>query len=199
MAQANLNQTEVRTRFLECYSNIQREGADKLLAWLNASDFFVAPASTKYHLNCEGGLALHSLNVYTRLLALLETEKHEFPADTVAICGLLHDICKIGVYHVEMRNKKDESGKWIQVPYYTYEDKLPYGHGEKSEYIVSKFIPSLTREESIAIRWHMGFSDPSFKGGDQSVGNAFNLYPLATMLHLADMQATYLDERPVAL
>lgn len=113
--------------------------------------------------------------------------------ETIAICGLLHDICKANFYAVEMRNRKNDQGRWEQYPFYVVDDKLPYGHGEKSVYIVSGFM-RLSREEAMAIRWHMGFSDNDFKGGGYSVGNAFEKFPLAVLLHIADLQATYLDE-----
>ena len=113
--------------------------------------------------------------------------------ETIAICGLLHDICKANFYAVEMRNRKNDQGRWEQYPFYVVDDKLPYGHGEKSVYIVSGFM-RLSREEAMAIRWHMGFSDTDFKGGGYSVGNAFEKFPLALLTHMADLQATYLDE-----
>ena len=113
--------------------------------------------------------------------------------ETIAICGLLHDICKANFYAVEMRNRKNEQGQWEKYPFYVVNDQLPYGHGEKSVYIISDFM-KLTREEAMAIRWHMGFSDNDFKAGGFSVGNAFEKFPLALLTHMADLQATYLDE-----
>lgn len=102
-------------------------------------------------------------------------------------------LCKANFYTVEMRNRKNEQGQWEKYPYYVVDDQLPYGHGEKSVYIISGFM-KLTREEAMAIRWHMGFSDTDFKGGGFSVGNAFGKFPLAVLTHIADLQATYLDE-----
>ena len=187
-------------RFVLSYrSHISRAGSDKLLNWLTTSDFFTAPASTRFHLARAGGLVEHSLHVYDRLHSLFT---HEFsptsplsPAqeETIAICGLLHDICKVNFYKTEMRNRKNESGQWEQYPFYIVDDTLPYGHGEKSVYIISGFM-RLSREEAMAVRWHMGFSDSDFKAGGYSVGNAFAKYPLALLTHIADMQATYLDE-----
>ena len=187
-------------RFVLSYrSHISRAGADKLFNWLTTSDFFTAPASTRFHLARTGGLVEHSLHVYDRLLSLFTQEFSPTsplsPAqeETIAICGLLHDICKVNFYKTEMRNRKNESGQWEQYPFYVVEDTLPYGHGEKSVYIISGFM-KLSREEAMAIRWHMGFSDNDFKSGGYSVGNAFSKYPLALLTHIADMQATYLDE-----
>ena len=190
----------MKDKFIKAYTeNITRPGADKLLAWIESSDFFTAPASTRFHLSSPGGLLGHSLHVFERMKAICANEATITPGfnepsmETIAICGLLHDICKANFYAVEMRNRKNDQGRWEQYPFYVVDDKLPYGHGEKSVYIVSGFI-RLSREEAMAIRWHMGFSDNDFKGGGYSVGNAFEKFPLAVLLHIADLQATYLDE-----
>ncbi len=175
-------------------NNVSRDGIDRLIDWLNSSDFFVAPASTRYHLSEAGGLCQHSLNVYERLEKLMITEYGEggYNPESVAICALLHDICKTGYYKVEMRNVK-EDGVWIQKPYYTVDDQLPYGHGEKSVYMINGYI-RLTREEAMAINWHMGGFDARVQGGSIDYSNAYNKFPLAVMLHIADLQATFLDE-----
>ena len=192
----------MKDRFVEIYNDkIHRPGADKLLAWLQKTDFFTAPASTRFHLSEPGGLVTHSVHVYERLRELCAHENDrggygplmDGDEETIAICGLLHDVCKADCYRIEMRNRKNEQGKWEQVPYYTFKDQLPYGHGEKSVYIISGFM-CLSREEAMAIRWHMGFSDVAFKGGSYSIGDAFNMYPLAVLTHIADLEATYLDE-----
>ena len=141
----------------------------------------------------------HSVHVYERLKALCELEEtltpmHQGPtAEAIAVCGLLHDICKANFYGVEMRNRKNEQGKWEQYPFYIVNDQLPYGHGEKSVYIINGFM-KLTREEAMAIRWHMGGFDESVKGGSHAMSDAFSQFPLAVLLHVADLQATYLDE-----
>ena len=175
----------MKDKFIKAYTeNITRPGADKLLAWIESSDFFTAPASTR---------------VFERMKAICANEATITPGfnepsmETIAICGLLHDICKANFYAVEMRNRKNDQGRWEQYPFYVVDDKLPYGHGEKSVYIISGFM-RLSREEAMAIRWHMGFSDNDFQGGGYSVGNAFDKFPLAVLLHIADLQATYLDE-----
>ena len=180
---------------------IKREGADKLLDYLmNRSDFFTAPASSKFHNDFEGGLLDHSLNVHKRLVRLLEAEygdgwKEVFSPETVAIVGLLHDVCKINYYKVSYRNvKNDETGQWEKKPFYSVEDDLPYGHGEKSVYIIGGFM-KLTREEAMAINWHMGGFDDRVRGGSYTVGTAYYRYPLAALAHTADFLATYLDEK----
>ena len=191
-----------KDEFIELYSrHIQRESADKLLEYLlsKSSDFFTAPASMRYHGSYEGGLVEHSLNVYECLVDFLERprlrDKYQFdyPPESVAIAALLHDICKINTYKPGTRNVKDESGKWQSVPSYDYDDKLPYGHGEKSVYIITGFM-RLTREESFAIRYHMGFSGIEDK---RAIGEAFERFPLAWALNVADMEATYFMEGKV--
>ena len=189
---------EIKQEFISIYrENIKREGADKLLDYLtNRCDFFTAPASTRYHCCFEGGLAQHSLNVYECLVQYLARErvkeqyKLSYDNETVAIVALLHDICKVDTYVRDFRNVKNEQGQWERVPTYRTEDKLPYGHGEKSVYMISGFM-RLSREEAMAIRWHMGFSGNEDAG---LVGRAFGAYPLAFALSTADMEATYFLE-----
>lgn len=193
----------MKDRFIEIYRDkITRPGADKLLNWIESTDFFEAPASTRFHLARPGGLVEHSVHVYERLQEIVELEKgysdkfclsSTVDGETIAVCGLLHDICKANFYDVEMRNRKNAQGQWEQYPFYVVNDQLPYGHGEKSVYIASGFM-KLTREEAMAIRWHMGAFDDSVKGGSYAMGGAFEKFPLALLLHIADMQATYLDE-----
>lgn len=189
-----------KDRFLDIYQGVvHREGAERLLAWLQTTDFFSAPASTRFHLAEEGGLLTHSLHVYDRFqeLCYAEAERNEtfqMPSEeTIAICALLHDLCKVNFYTVEMRNAKNEKGEWVKVPYYKVDDQLPFGHGEKSVYIINEFI-HLSQEEAFTIRWHMGGFDDAVKGGSYALSGAFSKYPLAVLLHIADLQATYLDE-----
>lgn len=187
-----------KEKFIDIYNKyIKREGAKELLDFLQKSDFFVAPASTQFHSNYEGGLCTHSINVYNRFLKAVKNEYGEKYTDvvsdeTIAICGLLHDICKIETFKLDTRNKKVD-GNWVSVPYYTVEDSLPYGHGEKSVYIISGFI-RLTREEAMIINWHMGGFDARVKGGAYGLSDAYYKYPLACIFHTCDMLATYLDE-----
>ncbi len=174
--------------------NIKREGADRFLAWLDRTDFFTAPASTKFHCACENGLVQHSINVFEVLV-----EKHfEEGLDSMesfAICGLLHDVCKSQFYKVSSRNvKNEETGAWEKQPYYMVEDSFPYGHGEKSVFLIERFL-RLKPAEAVAIRWHMGGFDEAVKGGSFAISLAFDKYPLAVKLHLADLEATYLREK----
>lgn len=175
-------------------SEISRAGIDKLMDYLTEkSDFFTAPASTRFHGSYDGGLAQHSLNVYDCLKDYLtrprtkELYKMDFSGETVAIAGLFHDICKTDVYKRGTRNVKNDMGVWEQVPTYFFEDNLPYGHGEKSVYMITGFM-RLTREEAFAIRYHMGFSGTEEKN---SVSKTFEMFPLAFALSTADMEASY--------
>ena len=188
-------------RFMEIFNTkIKREGADKLLDYLQRSDFFTAPASTRYHGAHEGGLLAHSLNVYDCLVDILSRPRMkelygvQYSDESIAIAGLFHDICKVNFYKTSFRNAKDENGKWVSVPYYTIEDNLPYGHGEKSVYILSGFM-RLTRDEAFAIRYHMGFSgteDPN------NVSKALEMFPLVYAVCCADMEAAFLMEGKLA-
>lgn len=190
---------DAREEFLSLYDqHIHREGADKLREYLLSkhSDFFTAPASTRFHGSHPGGLAEHSLNVYHCLKDYLSRprtrELYHMKAseESIAIVALLHDICKINCYKPGFRNVKDDNGVWQKVPTFEYQDPLPYGHGEKSVYIISGFM-RLTREESFAIRYHMGFAGTE---DSRNVSSAFEMFPLAFALSTADMEATYFLE-----
>lgn len=189
----------VKEKFTEIYkSNIHRSGADKLLEYLesSSSDFFTAPASARYHGAYSGGLAEHSINVYECLVDYMNRsrvkELYGLKAsdESIAICALLHDLCKINCYKPGFRNVKDDNGVWNKVPTFEFNDTLPYGHGEKSVYIITGFM-RLSRDEAFAIRYHMGFSGCE---DARNVGNAFEMFPLAFALSTADMEATYFLE-----
>ena len=188
-----------KERFIEIYkSAIKREGADKLLEYLEspASDFFTAPASARFHCSFEGGLAEHSVNVYECLKGYLNNPRvrevygFDYSEESIAIVSLLHDLCKINVYKKGFRNVKDERGAWQRVDTFEYDDKLPYGHGEKSVYIITGYM-KLTREEAFAIRYHMGYSSTE---DPRNVSAAFEMFPLAFALMVADMEAAYFLE-----
>lgn len=174
-------------------THVERENTDKFLEWLSSTDFFMAPASTRFHCACEGGLVEHSINVYNVLRS-----KHFDEGDSeesFAICGLLHDVCKAQYYKISTRNvKNDKTGEWEKKPFYSVDDAFPYGHGEKSVFLIERFI-RLKPAEAVAIRWHMGGFDDSVRGGSYSMGDAFYKYPLAAKLHLSDLEATYLVEK----
>ena len=160
----NGGKMEAKQEFIEIFKeNVKRPGAEKLLEWLCTSDFFTAPASTKYHCAFEGGLVHHSLNVYKTLKKRCD-EYGITDGESVAICGLLHDICKANFYTISYRNAKNERGQWEKVPYYTVDDQFPFGHGEKSVFVIERF-------------------------------HAYEKYPLAVLLHMADLESTYLAEQ----
>lgn len=184
-----------KDEFIEIYNkNITREGSKELLEWLCKTDFFTAPASTKYHCACEGGLVQHSLSVYHTLVEKHFDENVDNP-ESFAICALLHDLCKAQFYKVSSRNVKNEkTGAWEKQPFYAIEDTFPYGHGEKSVFLIERFI-RLKPAEAMAIRWHMGGFDECVKGGSFSISLAFDKYPLAVKLHLADLESTFLREQ----
>ena len=187
-----------KEKFLHYYkTHIKRAGADELLEYIcsDRSDFFSAPASTKFHGAYEGGLCEHSVNVYEALREYVSrprfTEEYglNYSDETIAIVSLLHDLCKINVYKASTRNVKKD-GVWTTVPYYEFDDQMPYGHGEKSVYIINGFM-RLSREEAFAIRYHMGFSKDEEA---RNVSQAFEMYPLAMANYVADMEATFLIE-----
>ncbi len=177
---------------------VKRNGIEKIIAYLKTPncDFFTAPASTRFHGSYEGGLTEHSLNVYYCLKDYLERPrvkelyKLTVSDESIAIVSLLHDFCKINIYKQGFRNVKDEKGVWQKVPTYEFSDNFPYGHGEKSVYMINNFM-KLTHEEAFAIRFHMGFSSTE---ETRLVGEAFSKYPLAFALSTADMEATYFLE-----
>ncbi len=184
-----------KEEFIEIFNtNIKRSGAAELLEWLRKTDFFTAPASSKFHCACEQGLVMHSLSVYHTLM-----EKHfeegKDSAESFAICALLHDLCKAQFYKVSTRNvKNEETGQWEKKPFYAVEDVFPYGHGEKSVFLIERFM-RLKTSEAMAIRWHMGGFDDAARGGSFSISLAYEKYPLAVKLHLADLESTYLREK----
>ena len=162
-------------------ASVHRDGAEELLERLeNETDFFEAPAGAKHHGAFPGGLVIHSLNVYRRLReitirdltprdALGPAPISEQEEETVAILGLLHDVCKAGVYHAETKRRRNpETGVWEDYLGYTFRDPLPLGHGEKSLYQIARFI-RLEDHEALAIRWHMGAYDDAARGGSRTL------------------------------
>ena len=184
---------ELKEKFVNLVKeNVKRDGIYLLLDYIeNDTDFYTSPASTMFHGNYEGGLVEHSLNVFNMLVNSPYVKNYSM--ETLAIVSLFHDLCKANTYITEMRNTKNECGQWVKVPYYKTSEKYPFGHGEKSVYLLMKYI-KLTDEEALAINWHMGGFDQRVKGGSYSIGETFNQSVLALELHLADMRATYIAE-----
>ena len=180
----------MKQEFLGLLKSVNREGMDKLIEFIEKSDFFKAPASTRFHGAYEGGLLEHSMKVYEILVDKVKKSMIEMNVsdETLIIVALLHDICKVNFYKVDYRNAKNAFGEWEKVPYYTVEDTIPYGHGEKSVMMITEYM-KLTVEEKYCIRWHMGFTEP--KELYNTLGQAFKKFPLALLLHEADLEATY--------
>ena len=159
--------------------------------WLGTSDFYTAPASTRFHGSCEGGLLRHSINVYHELLTILSVYPEiKVDHESVLICSLFHDICKVNFYGTEQRNRKNDRGQWEKYNAYKVEEKYPFGgHGSKSVFLVQNFM-KLKPEEAVAINCHMG----AWGDNKNDVGRAFEAFPFAWALHVADEAATYLRE-----
>lgn len=178
----------MKEKYEELLLSTKRENIDKLLEYLNnETDFFKAPASSRFHLAKEGGLLEHSMNVYKRLYMLNKLEETKMPDDSMIISALLHDVCKVNFYVEDFRNVKNDNGVWEKVPCYKIDDKDPYGHGEKSVRMIEKFI-KLTDDEAYAIRWHMG----PFSGESdwQYLDKVYVKSRLSLLMHQADVYAS---------
>ena len=187
-----MKQEEIIQIFRNYFAYIKRPGAADLLQWINSNGFFEVPASKRHHGARPGGLAEHSINVFRRLLHMNADEEKrrqtpQYDIETLAICGLLHDLCKIDAY-------RQQAAEGQEKPEYQLTKNFPAGHGEKSVILILQFM-HLTQEEILAIRWHMGQYDFYARGGGYDLDNAFRQCKLAVMLHLSDMMATHFDER----
>lgn len=200
-------------KYLKAY--IKRDGIDKFIGWLGTTDASVAPASTRYHLSEVGGLVQHSLNVFNRLISLIQYEYGDFEKcpyskESIALVALLHDVSKINFYERTSRNVKvytpdgkqfDELGKFnweAQLSYKTREDcdRFIYAtHAENSVYMLQQFF-KLSYDEALAIRWHGGCDVSSDNANQGRMMGAYQMSPLALLLHTADMLATCVDEIP---
>ena len=212
LKKSDLSNSEIFNMILR---DTKREGIEELIKYLESTDFYKAPASSRFHCDYEGGLVSHSLNVYTCLVKkkknlVWNKYLNDTPDESLALAALLHDVCKANFYTVDFKNQKtydeekvasaarwqiksDNNGNfiWETVPYYKANEQFPFGHGDKSVYLVNKYI-TLTDEEAVAIRFHMG----AYEGQNiwNSLGSAYEKYPLALALHEADMEATHLLE-----
>lgn len=181
----------MKEEFIELLKSTKRDGIEELISFMDEkTDFFKAPASTRFHGNYENGLMEHSMKVYEILKYKIDNCVTDInvPEDTLILVSLLHDICKANYYKIDYRNAKNSEGVWEKVPYYTVDDTIPYGHGEKSVMMVTEYI-KLTPEEKYAIRWHMGFTEP--KENYNTISIAYKKYPLGLLLYEADLEATY--------
>lgn len=171
---------------------VHREGIDSLMQFLEESDFYTAPASTRFHGAFDGGLCAHSIAVGKQLMTLADLyAPGVYDKESLVIAALFHDLCKIGVYKRDTRNVKNEAGKWEQVPYFKFEEDFPFGgHGEKSVFLIMQHM-RLSKDEAAAINAHMGFAGAQ---NITAVSEVYNKNPLAWMLHIADEAATYIDK-----
>lgn len=182
-------------------AKISRDGIEDLMRWLEGTDFFTAPASTRFHGSYEGGLVEHSLAVYKRMVQFADyydqeaygTEReHNWSEETLAIVALFHDFCKIGTYKIELRWRKDAQQRWEQYPTYKKEEDFNFGgHGSKSLYLIQNFL-NLEPQEAVTINCHMGQFDSTVYSNPSP---AFEQFPLAWLLHIADEAATYIDHK----
>lgn len=184
----------MQCKFQSLLKETSRAGISDLLTFIEReTDFYSAPASTLYHGAYEGGLLAHSLAVYENLAKLDMLFGLDLNPDSVRICGLLHDICKINFYKRGYRNRKNDiTGIWEKVDTFEVDDKFPLGHGEKSVIILQRFL-SLSDEEVMAIRWHMGGFDDAVQGygSSRTLSNAMLRSPLVTAIHMADLASCY--------
>ena len=180
----------MKEEFLKLLRSTQREGMEDFIKFLESTDFFTAPASTRFHGDYAGGLLEHSMKVYEILVQKVKNSpvKIDVSEDTLKIVALLHDVCKSNFYKIDYRNAKNALGVWEKVPYYTVDDTIPYGHGEKSVMMITEYM-KLTPEEKYSIRWHMGYTEP--KENYNAIGASYTKYPIALLTHEADLEATY--------
>lgn len=189
-----LNTEELKAKFLETARNeIHREGLENLLAWLEKSDFFTAPSSTRFHGAYAGGLCQHSLDVLEMAKKFAPAVGKKIDPEALTVACLFHDLCKVNFYKIDYRNQKVD-GVWKQIPFYTVEEKLAYGgHGSKSVFLAERFM-KLSVDEAVAINCHMGFSDVSDMNLNR-ISDAYKASALAWLVHVADEASTYLLER----
>ncbi|MCD3223804.1 HD domain-containing protein [Clostridium botulinum] len=183
-----------KEKIIELLKNTERSGIERIIQYLEETDFFIAPASTKYHGNFDGGLADHSLNVYELFKKKNEQFDLGLSSDTLIITSILHDICKVNFYKKQTRWRKNDKGKWEGYEGYICENDFPIGHGEKSVIKLMQFI-KLSKEEIVLIRWHMGGFES--KENQKDISNSYNLYPAAVALHTSDLESSYMLEKHV--
>ena len=194
----------LKQQFIDKLLSTGRHGVENVIKWLEYYGFFEAPASTKFHLNVKGGLMEHSWNVCNTALMLREQMiqmkpelAEKLPEDSVVVASLLHDVCKSNIYKEALLNRKNEQGYWEKVPGYEvdYSD-LPLGHGEKSVIMLLSFGFRLTKDEMLAIRWHMTAWELAFQSAEQkaNIQKAKEIAPLCTIIQAADGLASSLLE-----
>ena len=190
---------ELKETFMNLLKGTNRPGIDKLLDWIETTDFYSAPASTRFHGNYEGGLLEHSLNVYYALCIINEitsdfAENVNIENETIVISCLLHDLCKANTYKKALRWRKDENNRWESYDTFEFNEDEPLGHGEKSVYLIQRAGMELMDDEVYMIRWHMGGFE---EGNKMALSTAMSKCPGITLMHSADLIATNIMERKV--
>jgi hypothetical protein len=196
----------MKQKFIEILKSTNRKGMENVLAKLEELGFYEAPASTKFHLSYKGGLLEHSMNVYQAGFTLREQAvrikpelESQLPLDSIAICTLLHDVCKADIYKEAMLNRKNDAGFWEKYQGYAvdYEAGMPLGHGEKSVIMLLSWGLELKPEEMLAIRWHMTAWDLPMQSPEHksSLDAAKKKTPLVSLIQLSDGFASGLVER----
>ena len=182
-------------------SSTGRDGVDKVIDFVKRTDFYYAPASSKYHSNYQGGLLDHSLIVYSlanKYRAVIVGEKPDLAGkikdESIIISSLLHDICKACFYVQTEKWKKDSSSNWIQYPGYEVNDTFPIGHGEKSVIMLQNIGLTLYPDEMLAIRYHMGMYDDANCSLKQAQFTAVQMTPLVPIIQMADFTASSMME-----
>jgi len=154
----------------------------KLLKYLHKeTDFNTSPASSRFHGSYRGGLKDHSWNVVNELRLL--TIRHNLnwqDVESIVIIGLGHDICKTGSYYWDETKQEYYKG---------YSDDKR--HAEKSVEMLKDII-TLTEEEELCIRWHMGAFDKEENWNKFT--EAIHKYPNVFWTHTADMIASHIKE-----
>ena len=178
-----------KERFISLLKTTNRAGVDNIIAWLESTDFFEAPASTQYHENYTGGLCEHSLKVYDTFETLHKTFNFNININSIILMSLLHDVCKANCYTKEKKNVKIGQN-WTQVDYWKFDDNNPIGHGHKSVILLQQFGLTLNDLEIQSIITHMNGYDTSDLF---SASNVYNKNDLTIWLHVADFIATYKD------
>ena len=181
------------------------KGADTegLITWLEAGDFFYAPATTRYHGSYPGGLCEHSLNVYYVLRKLASEFAGKFAGatgyseDTLKAVGLLHELGKVGYFETFSRNvKNDDTGKWEQRQEYRVrdpKDRDTIGGKTLNAFLaISRYIPLSAEEMAAIINQYAGMDKSE---NTEDLYSVLGKYPLVTLLHSADLISCYCIER----
>ena len=194
----------MKEKFIELLRSTGRQGIDEVISYLEKAGFFTAPASSVHHLNVEGGLLKHSMNVYNLamamrgpIVAMRPDMESRLPVKSIIIAALLHDVCKTDVYKKSKRWSLGANGRWGMADRYAVDySHMPVRHGEKSVIMLLSLGLKLSVDEIIAIRWHMGPWDLSFQSREAlgNLNSASTQCPLLSLIHAADGMAAHILE-----